>query len=273
VSLGPIADLGALGDKVTRSARVGAEVAAVLRQGILSGSIEDGQVLPKEDDLVATFKVSRQSVRDAMRILETEGLVTVRRGNVGGAEVHSPSPAGAAYTLSMVLESQGTTFEDLATTLEQLEPLCAELCAARADRDVAVVPRLRELTEELRQVLDEEERFTAVARIYHQAVVSLCGNKTLALLIGTLELLWSTQARAWAQMMTTSHQYPSTAHRAQSLRAHERITDLIESGDGEKARRAFTRHLGAAQEYLLAWASDMRIASAPLRPDKRQNAS
>jgi GntR family transcriptional regulator, transcriptional repressor for pyruvate dehydrogenase complex len=263
------ADIENLGSRLRKSPRVGAEVAAILRESILDGSLSNGQLLPKEDDLVASFHVSRQSIREAMRILETEGLVTVQRGNVGGARVHAPNAGGAAYMLSMVLQKQGTTFGDLAVTLRHLEPICAELCALRADRATAVVPQLRALNTALRDVVAEEEEFTRVARSYHQTIVALSGNHTIELIIGTLELLWSAQAQTWAQRATTQREYPSRTERSQVLRAHERITDHIEAGDGDKARLAFRRHVEAAQEHMLSWAESMTISSLPLRLDIR----
>jgi GntR family transcriptional repressor for pyruvate dehydrogenase complex len=263
------ADLEVLGSRLRKSPRVGAEVAAVLRDSILDGSLSDGHLLPKEDDLVTSFRVSRQSIREAMRILETEGLVTVQRGNIGGARVHAPNVGGAAYMLSMVLQNQGTTFGDLASTLKHLEPICAELCALRPDRAKVIVPKLREHNATLRDMVAEEAEFTRVARSYHQIVVELCGNHTMELIIGTLELLWSAQAQSWAQRATTQHRYPSRTQRSQVVRAHERITDHIEAGDGDKARLAFRRHVEAAQEHMLAWAESMTISSLPLRADRR----
>jgi GntR family transcriptional regulator, transcriptional repressor for pyruvate dehydrogenase complex len=248
---------------------VGAAVAAVLRQSIVSGDFADSQLLPKEDELLATFHVSRQSIREAMRILETEGLVTVRRGNVGGAVVHAPRPDTAAYMLGLVLESQGTTFADLATTLESLEPTCAARCAERADRAAAVVPVLQRHNGALASLLDEQQKFTNVARQFHRDIVALCGSDTLALIIGTLEMLWSAQAEQWAQQVSSESRYPSGEHRGMVLKAHVRITELITDGDAERARRALMRHVTASHKYVLASMQDRIISSAALRPDIR----
>lgn len=76
-------------------------VAAALRDRILAGGIGDGSTLPKQDELVAEFGVSYPSVREALRILETEGFITVRRGNRGGATVHAPDIGTAWPTPSV----------------------------------------------------------------------------------------------------------------------------------------------------------------------------
>ena len=70
--------------------RIAETVAAELRSRILVGDGPHDYRLPTQEQLVKEFGVSYPSIREAIRILETEGLVTVRRGNVGGAEVHRP---------------------------------------------------------------------------------------------------------------------------------------------------------------------------------------
>src|SRR5258707_5212277 len=73
-----------------RQPRLAELVADELRGQITSGALRDEDMLPKFDELLQEFQVSKPSLREALRILETEGLITVRRGNVGGAIVHAP---------------------------------------------------------------------------------------------------------------------------------------------------------------------------------------
>jgi GntR family transcriptional regulator, transcriptional repressor for pyruvate dehydrogenase complex len=112
--------------------RIAETVASELRARILDGDGEDR--LPTQDQLVSEFGVSYPSIREAIRILETEGLVTVRRGNVGGAEVHRPDESSAAYHLGLALQGRRVNLGDLAAGLRLLEPLCAAECARRSDR-------------------------------------------------------------------------------------------------------------------------------------------
>ena len=107
-------------------------VADVLRERILEGA--DG-MLPTQDELMAEFDVSKAAVREACRILETEGLLSIRRGNVGGAAMHQPTPTNVAYSLSLVLDARGVALADVRATVGEIEPLCAGLCAARRDRE------------------------------------------------------------------------------------------------------------------------------------------
>jgi DNA-binding IscR family transcriptional regulator len=84
-----------------------------LRDDILSGRIEEGDVLPSQDSLLAEFGVSPPALREAIHILETEGRISVRRGNVGGAIVHPPSAERTAHMISMVLQSRAATPADV----------------------------------------------------------------------------------------------------------------------------------------------------------------
>jgi DNA-binding FadR family transcriptional regulator len=126
--------------------RVAETVAAELRSRILRGDFANG-ALPKQDLLREEYGVSHPSLREALRILETEGLVVVRRGNVGGAVVQQPGEARFGYTLGLALQSTGTRVHELATAVATLEPVCARLCAEnRKAMQQLGAPTLRDLT-------------------------------------------------------------------------------------------------------------------------------
>ena len=86
--------------------RIAEIVADELRRQIIDGELADGDLLPRQEVLVEQFNVSLVSLREALRILETEGLVSVRRGNRGGAIVHAPAKTSAAYMLGLLLQSE-----------------------------------------------------------------------------------------------------------------------------------------------------------------------
>ncbi|MCU1380774.1 MAG: transcriptional regulatory protein (FadR family) [Acidimicrobiales bacterium] len=239
--------------------RVAEMVADILRARIVDGDLADGDLLPKQDDLLAEFRVSRPSIREAMRILETEGLVSVRRGNVGGAEVHAPKARSAAYMLGLVMQSQAVTLTDVASALRILEPACAALAAARPDRATAVLPELQDLNAQAEEHLDDGPAFTRFSRQWHGAMVESCGNQTLILLVGTLETVWSHHESLWADHIAAEGRYPDVKSRRLVLRAHVKITEAIEAGNEEVAQRAVRRHLDESQTYLLARDPDMRV--------------
>src|SRR5262245_1813371 len=117
-----------------RPASVAELVADRLRERIVVGEIEDGAILPKQQQLLAEFGVAKLWLREALRILEVEGLVQVRRGKYGGAVVRRPQAGSAALVMETVLRSLDTGADAVVEALRRIEPVCAGLCAARPDR-------------------------------------------------------------------------------------------------------------------------------------------
>ncbi|WP_280315904.1 FadR/GntR family transcriptional regulator [Nocardia abscessus] len=246
--------------------RIAETVAAELRTRILAG--DDNYRLPTQDQLVQDFGVSYPSIREALRILETEGLVTVRRGNVGGAEVHRPDETSAAYHLGLALQGARVTLGDLAAGLRTLEPLCAAACAERPDRAETVVPALTENVEKSAELIDDGVAFTHTAREFHDLIVSFTPNLTIRYVVSTLVTLWSAQEEAWAEALTRRGEYPSEAESTEALRTHRRITREIAEGRAAEAERLYRTHLAATQTLVLQRFDDgvVNASSAGARP-------
>lgn len=229
--------------------RIAETVAAELRTRILAG--DENYRLPTQDQLVQDFGVSYPSIREALRILETEGLVTVRRGNVGGAEVHRPDETSAAYHLGLALQGARVTLGDLAAGLRMLEPMCAAECAGRPDRAETVVPILTENIEKSAELLDDGVAFTHTAREFHDLIVAHTPNLTVRYVVSTLVALWSAQEEAWAEASTEQGEYPSSEEANAVVRTHRRIAKEIEAGRAAEAERLYRTHLAASQAVVL----------------------
>ena len=247
----------------TPQRRVAETVAAELRERILGGPVMDQ--LPTQDQLVVDFGVSYPSVREALRILETEGLITVRRGNVGGARVHRPDQSSAAYHLGLVLQGAGVKLGDLAEGLLLLEPQCAAEVARRSDRLVAVVPALTANVDASADAVSDGVEFTRIARDFHDLVVAFTPNDTIRFVVRSLVALWSAQERQWAATRTERGEYPSPAEARAAVRTHRRMVDEIAAGRAEDAERLARRHLAATQSLVLERFTGAVVAAAPVR--------
>ncbi len=226
-----------------RQPRLAEMIAGVLRDRIVSGTLGDGDVLPGLDKLVQEFGVSPPSIREALRILENEGLITVRRGNVGGAVVHRPTADAAAYMFGLVLQAERVPVVDLAAAVGHLEALCVRLCASRSDRRRTVVPRLRRLHRESEAVMGDAVAFERACQGFHDGLVALCGNTSIGLAVSALEWLWRQQAEGWAHRVSALHEYPDPELRRAGLGAHASILAAIERGSPEDAERLTREHL------------------------------
>jgi len=234
---------GLAGIKRMRQPRLAEMVANELRERIVSGQLADGNVLPGLDQLVKEFGVSYPSLREALRILENEGLITVRRGKLGGSEVHRPKPEGAAYMLGLVLAAERVPVSDLVAALGQLEPLCARMCAGRADRRRTVVTKLRQIQRETTAAIDDVVAFEDACQRFHRQIVEGCGNRTLRLAVSAFERLWHEQQEGWSHKVAVLHEYPDIALRQAGIDAHAALLDAIDVGDEQLAERLAYRHL------------------------------
>jgi DNA-binding FadR family transcriptional regulator len=255
---GPLsAGAGKLGGgsfRPVRAPRAADLVGAQLRRHIIS-EMSDGETLPPESVLMERFNVARQTLREAFRVLEAEGLLTVRRGVHGGAVVHRPDPAVAARNAALVLQSRGTTLTDVYLARAMIEPACAAMLARNAtEADVAT------LREALRQTATPDtDAVTAIRALmgFHALVAQLCGNQTVALLT---DLVRHIIELASEQQVVADPDSPNTRKALRAgHRMHEKLVELIEAGDVAGARELWTRHIEGSEDYLITGAASRTV--------------
>ncbi|RHW26222.1 FadR family transcriptional regulator [Nocardioides immobilis] len=230
--------------------RIGETIAADIRRRVLRGTYPAGP-LPKQNELAEEYGVSGPSLREALRILEAEGLITVRRGKIGGAFIHPPNWSSAAYALGLSLQGQGIKLADLAETIRDLEPRCAAACASREDRMSTVVPALEASIAESEAVVGDGTKFTTAARSFHHIMVDWSPNQTSRLVVRSLVAVWSIQEKAWADIAAAEGRYPLPQQQHQALDSHRHIVTALIAGDAEKVASIAADHLAATQSRVL----------------------
>ena len=252
-----------------RLSRAGDAVASQLRTLILSGQLADGQVLPRQEDLLPAFGVSHPSLREGLRILEAEGLIVIRRGKFGGAVVQRPKTSTAAYSVGLVLQSMGAGLHDLAGSLEVLEPVCFALVAGRADRRTAVVPLLGAACDRLEEELGHSD-FTWAAREFHELVVRHCGNPAITIAIGSLTRLWTLHEKRAGGGQAIRGSSVSAEGRREVIVTHRKLLSLIDEGKVEEVGKLAEAHTREAQHYVLDGKDEpIDVANLPFRARRR----
>jgi DNA-binding FadR family transcriptional regulator len=132
-------------------------VATEIRARIAEGQLREGDRLPPLADLGAEFGISRPTLREALRILETELLLDLRTGDRGGATIRTPTTRVAAQLAGIVLEARQTTLADFNRAARLIEPGVIELVAARIG--ARALGRLEELLSELAGCVDDTAAF------------------------------------------------------------------------------------------------------------------
>lgn len=222
-------------------------VASDLRRRILRGELVESDALPSESALMERFGVSRPTLREAFRVLESESLISVRRGAHGGARVHVPNADVAARYTALVLEHRGVTMQDVYVARGVIEPGCVAMLAEKRTADE--VRQLREAIERSRAVSDNPVTQMKEQTAFHALIVDMAGNQTLSVLSGMLRHIIDIAHLAHAE----SDAGTPTGQQAlnKGFAAHERIVDLIEAREVEKAERLWRKHLLEADGYLL----------------------
>jgi GntR family transcriptional regulator, transcriptional repressor for pyruvate dehydrogenase complex len=254
---------GAKGPLLLRR-RVGERLADELRERILRGELTTENGLLKQDELFEEYRVSMPSVREAMRTLETEGLITIRRGNRGGAEVHPPQLERAGYVFGLVLQSRNVSVHDLALAIRRLDPVCAQMCATRPDRLETVVPALREIHQRSEENVGDFAKFVACMKEFHEALVRNCGNETFELLVGMLEGLWYAHEEEWAARTVIDGALPGSAATRRAIDSHAKLIKAIGDGDGPGAARLARRHQEDTQPQANFGAAPSVVVNAQL---------
>lgn len=224
-------------------------VARQIRNAIIRGELKDGDTLPPEAHLITEFEVSRPTIREAIRILESEGLVTVSRGARGGARISSPNYEMIARAAGITLQAKGVTIGDLYEMRTLIEPPAARLVAER--NSAQAVPVLRALIDaELGLITD---RFAISSRIaeFHQTMIELAGNQTLIMFSQALRGLVDEHLN-FAQRRTPELDPEVSRRRLKfGIKSHSKLVDLIEAQDGPGAETHWKAHMIAAGKIWL----------------------
>ena len=236
-------DSGPRGFRVPKTAEL---VANQLRNKIIRNEFPDGHPLASEDDLLVEYSISRPTLREALRILESEGLVTVSRGVRGGPRVHKPHPRQAAQHFGRILQNRGTTLGDIFTARLLIEPICARLLAERAGK--APVKTLRGLLEECRKNLDDNAAFGAASTRFHNTIIELSDNAPLILLMATLNHIFELHISATA-ISSTLNQTAATSRKA-AFETQARLLECIEAHDADAAEEVAREFLTRVDKQL-----------------------
>jgi len=239
-----------------KSTRIYEEIVRQVKALIAEGRLKSGDQLPPERDLAAQFKVSRTSVREALRTLESLGLIEIRPGE--GTFVREVSVESLIEPLAHVILSQREAIGELFEARRLLEPAIAGLAARRATQ---------EDLQEMERILEEQAKevaagLTGLAQdaAFHASIAASVRNRAITRIVNALmDLL--TQSRE------ESLQTPGRPTR--SHQDHRRILDAIRRRDEAGARRAMLDHLNAVEALVMRGNGEDPPRGAPPKPKKR----
>jgi DNA-binding FadR family transcriptional regulator len=221
-----------------KSTRIYEEIVRQIKGMIAEGRLKSGDQLPPERDLAEKFLVSRTSVREALRALESLGLVEIRPGE--GTFVREVSVESLVQPLALVLASQREATAELFEARRLIEPLIAGLAATRAKPD-----EIREME----RILEDQAKEITAGRTgfaqdvqFHTALAAASRNRAITRIVNALiDLLAQSreESLAGAGRPERSHQ------------DHRRVLEAIARHDAALARTAMLDHIVAVEALVL----------------------
>ena len=201
---------------------------------IRQGALKHGARLPSERLLAEQFKVSRSSIREAIRSMELQGLVVSKRGS--GTFINTENLDSVVAIIASTLSSGSESLKDIFEMRHLLEPQIAGVAAKRANADE--VQRLSEILEEQERQINEGETGVDADTAFHFALASATHNSALMKVVSAVEdILRISRDRSFQE-----------AGRAQrSLVSHRQILDMVRAGDAAAAQEAMEYHLTAVE--------------------------
>lgn len=223
-------------------------VATRIRKLVVRGALKPGDKLPPESTLMDDFEVSRPTIREAIRILEAEGLISVSRGVKGGARVLGISSDLVTRAAGIALQAGGATMRDIYETRTLIEPPAARLAAERRPAEAAAALRAQ-LAAEWTAIDDMAARARAIAA-FHRTLLEECGNTTLGMLGLALHDVVERHLHL-SHRERRDRDAPTKKLTRLGFKSHERLIGLIEAGDGAGAEDHWISHMRAAGEVWL----------------------
>jgi DNA-binding FadR family transcriptional regulator len=229
-------------------ARIAISIAAEIRGRIADGSLREGDRVGPLLDLAEEFAVSRPTLREALRVLETEGLIVIRAGSRAGAVVRRPQARIAADLAGIVLEMEGTTLGDVWEARLLVEPRVMGLAATRITAET--IGQLRQACVEMSALVDNTAEFSRVSMDFRFGILAASCNRALAVVF---EIIRWVAAGSRGTVAATAAAFPwETRSNRRWVSVYEALVDAVETGDEAESARLWYDHLVATAPALLS---------------------
>lgn len=222
---------GRTGTRVPKASDI---LANRLTARVLGQGLEPGERLPSESELMETYDFSRGTVREALRLLETDGLISIKRGRNGGIRASQPDLSRLNRSMALLLTSQETTVREFFVFRMLIEPAAAALAAENATD---------EQRDALLAIAEDDSPISDVSQSadFHGTIGEATNNDLFSIMLSLLHdvLEW----HAYSEQL-------SVEDLKGTQRAHVAIAKAVVKGDARAAEKAMQRHLRSFEDVL-----------------------
>jgi len=227
----------AAGGSVLRPLKAAEVVARDIVRSIRSGGLRPGDVLPSESEMLQLYGVSRESLREGLRLLEVQGMITIRRGPGGGPRVGTVDPANLGRMQALFYDLAGASYAELFEAWLFAESHLSRLAASNPDagaREAEMAPYLSGEADEGDHA--DLEVFLTGHEGFHGAVAGLSGNRVLQLTFRSYGLVVAHHFATVGDVRALHHELVDD---------HLKIAQAIVDGDGDASASLMRDHLAA----------------------------
>ncbi|RLB92775.1 MAG: hypothetical protein DRH26_05480 [Deltaproteobacteria bacterium] len=219
-----------LQDVIIRKERISDQITSILKQSILDGHFKLGDKFPPEVEIAQKYNVSKVSAREALREMETEGLIQKKRGAFGGSFVAKP---GSEKMVDVVINSYlfgGISAKELAEFRRILEPGLIKLAAQRrTSEDLAVMEKC---IYDIKVSIEKGKPDQTKALGFHRLIADACHNPFISSLMEAL-------VNVFQQVLA---KVPDLETAKKDIQYNQLFFKYIKQGDGKKAEQLMTEH-------------------------------
>lgn len=211
------------------------EVAQRIVNHIVDNDLAAGARLPSEADMITQYGVSRETLREALRLLEVQGFLSIRRGPGGGPTVEAVNAGFLARTASLYFHLAGASYDEVFSAWQLMEPPLAAQAAANPDR-----ARVRELLEPYLDEATTSEPATGTTKSMHALIADLSGNRVMLLMARTIGHIVTDQVLA---------SLPVAQARELIAHDHRAIAEAVIKGHKRRAQDLMAEHIGQVTDF------------------------
>lgn len=224
-----------LREERSRTVKASERVAQEIVRDIVARGLQTGDRLPLEAAMVDEYGVSRTSLREALRLLEVQGLISLKPGPGGGPVVGTVEPSHLARMASLYFHLSDAKYVDVMTSQVLMESTIARLAAMSPDREALMAPWLEQ------ELPGDTRAYRDLTTGFHGAVYQACGNPVLSLL---------TQAVTHIVTHHVVMTMDPVELRSAIVDEHAELAKTIASGDADRAEKMMAEHFQVQHDYL-----------------------
>jgi GntR family transcriptional regulator, transcriptional repressor for pyruvate dehydrogenase complex len=237
-------------ERIKRSSRLHEVIANTIQEQIITGELKPGDTLPSETELMQQMGAGRYSVREALRVLETNGMIIVRHGSRKGPIITRPSHTLVSDFLRKAFYVGGVSRSHISQFRASLESSIIEILTL-ATPDASWLEKIESNIQETKKKFQAGGDIAHLNAQFHVLLAQATENPVFTILMNTLFATPQIQGRvvSFKDRLSTG-----------TIEYHEKIFQAIKAGDGDKAKALINQHITEVDE---AWKAQDNLSSGP----------